>query len=99
MLAFLCIAAARWRSDEEEYEREEDEAYEESPVYPDIEEFDDVVIAEEQKAFYVWYPLSKVLCVLLVVIVVLFSCLTISALRVRLLKKHLQMDQSIENYI
>ena len=99
MLAFLCIAAAGWRPDEEEYEREEDEAYEESPVYPDIEEFDDVVIAEEQKAFYVWYPLSKVLCVLLVVIVVLFSCLTISALRVRFLKKHLQMDQSIENYI
>lgn len=89
MLAFLCVLAAGRRQSEDEYEHEEEKAYEESPVYPDIEEFDDVVIAEEQKAFYIWYPLSKVLCVLLVVIVVFFSCLTISALRVRFLKKHL----------
>ena len=92
MLAFLCIVATGRRQSEEEYEYEEEELYEESPVYPDIEEFDDVVIMEEQKAFYIWYPLSKIICVLLVVIVVLFSCLTISALRVRFLKKHLQMD-------
>ena len=88
MLVFLCAVAGRWRQEDEESDQEET-LYEESPVYPDIEEFDDVVIAEEQKAFYIWHPLSKILCVLLVVIVVLFSCLTISAMRVKFLKKHL----------
>ena len=91
MLAVMCLLTLEQpqRSHDEE---EEERAYEESPVYPDLDEFTDVVVSEESKVFQMWNPFSKILCVVLVAMLVLFSGLTISAIRVALLKRRLQMD-------